>query len=332
MSTERILIHGTTAQRMATTPALGQIGSDDETGRVVLGDGSTPGGIQMARLDEIGGGSAEEISYDNETSGLVADNVQAAIDEAVAKAMRLPIGMTLSNSVSLPNTAINISAGRRRSLDDIADIVLPSTTSKRLDAVWAAGAGNGGLDTGVKANSTWYHVFAIRNPTTGATDALFSTSPTVPLMPSGFTQKVRRGAIMTDGSGNIRAFTQSGNEFLWPQMSLDVNATNPGTSAQAATLLVPSGVQVWAKLSAMVQSTTAQRVALLITSLAQSDTTPAAASNSTLVTGIAGAAGTSQAPLEIRTNTSGQIRYRVDVSVASTQVFIATVGWIDPLS
>lgn len=83
MSTERILIHGTTAQRMATTPALGQIGSDDETGRVVVGDGSTPGGIEMARLDEIGGGTAEEISYDNTTSGLAAETVQDAADEIV---------------------------------------------------------------------------------------------------------------------------------------------------------------------------------------------------------------------------------------------------------
>ena len=83
MSTERILIHGTTAQRMATTPALGQIGSDDETGRVVVGDGVTPGGIEMARLDEIGGGTAEEISYDNAVSGLSAGTVQGAIDEIV---------------------------------------------------------------------------------------------------------------------------------------------------------------------------------------------------------------------------------------------------------
>ncbi|MBB5041920.1 hypothetical protein [Shinella fusca] len=81
MSTERILIHGTTAQRMATTPALGQIGSDDETGRIVLGDGATPGGIEMARLDEVGGGTAGEIDYDNSGSGLGAENVQDAIDE-----------------------------------------------------------------------------------------------------------------------------------------------------------------------------------------------------------------------------------------------------------
>ena len=53
MSVERILIHGTTAQRMATTPALGQIGSDDDTRQVVVGDGVTPGGIPMARADQI---------------------------------------------------------------------------------------------------------------------------------------------------------------------------------------------------------------------------------------------------------------------------------------
>jgi hypothetical protein len=53
MSTNRILIHGTTAQLMATTPAIGQIGSDDETKQVIVGDGATPGGIPMAREDQL---------------------------------------------------------------------------------------------------------------------------------------------------------------------------------------------------------------------------------------------------------------------------------------
>ncbi|MGF9564178.1 GDSL-type esterase/lipase family protein [Neorhizobium sp. BT27B] len=49
MSTTRILIHGTTAQRMSSTPEIGQIGSDDDRHQVVLGDGVTPGGIGMAK-------------------------------------------------------------------------------------------------------------------------------------------------------------------------------------------------------------------------------------------------------------------------------------------
>ncbi|MDK4720145.1 hypothetical protein PH552_12400 [Rhizobium sp. CNPSo 3968] len=47
MSTDRILIHGSTAQRMTRTPAIGQIGSDDTLKKIVLGDGSTPGGKVM---------------------------------------------------------------------------------------------------------------------------------------------------------------------------------------------------------------------------------------------------------------------------------------------
>lgn len=57
MSTERILIHGDTASRMAVTPALGQVGSDDTTGQVILGDGATAGGIPMARDDKKNIGS-----------------------------------------------------------------------------------------------------------------------------------------------------------------------------------------------------------------------------------------------------------------------------------
>lgn len=224
------------------------------TGKLLKDGGKT--------LSELGGGAAEEISYDPQTSGLLADNVQAAIDEAVAKAMRLPIGMTLTNSVSLPNTSVNISAGRRRSLDDDADIVLPSTISKRLDAVWAPGTGNGGLDTGAKANSTWYHVFAICNPTTGATDGLFSTSPTAPVMPPGFTQKVRRGAIMTDGSGNIRAFRQVGGWFHWLTPIIDFTNVAIG-AAQNFAISVPAGIKVLAEMGFVAQASTGNTNAFL---------------------------------------------------------------------
>jgi hypothetical protein len=57
MSTERILIRGDTASRLAVTPAQGQIGSDDTTKQVILGDGVTAGGIPMAREDQKNIGS-----------------------------------------------------------------------------------------------------------------------------------------------------------------------------------------------------------------------------------------------------------------------------------
>lgn len=64
MSNERILIRGTTAQRLSVTPAKGQIGSDDDLKKVVLGDGTTVGGILMARQDETDAALANRVRYD----------------------------------------------------------------------------------------------------------------------------------------------------------------------------------------------------------------------------------------------------------------------------
>lgn len=80
-----------------------------------------------------------------------------------------------------------------------------STTAltKQLDATFVAGNNQGGLDTGTKANSTWYQIFAISNNTTYAVDYLFSTSRTSPTIPSGWTKRRWLGAIRTNSSGNI---------------------------------------------------------------------------------------------------------------------------------
>ncbi len=60
--------------------------------------------------------------------------------------------------------------------------IVSTAMTKLLDATWAEGTDAGGLDTGSKANSTWYHCFAISKED-GTCDFLFSTSATAPTMP-----------------------------------------------------------------------------------------------------------------------------------------------------
>jgi len=64
--------------------------------------------------------------------------------------------------------------------------------------------GANALDTGTKANSTWYAVFIIRKSSDGTIATLASTSDTAPTMPAGYDQKRRIGWIKTDGSGNCQ--------------------------------------------------------------------------------------------------------------------------------
>lgn len=58
-----------------------------------------------------------------------------------------------------------------------------------------AASGANGLDTGAMANSTWYAVWVIYNPTTDTIAGLISTSSTTPTLPSGYTYRARVGWV-----------------------------------------------------------------------------------------------------------------------------------------
>lgn len=124
-------------------------------------------------------------------------------------------GLTLANNGTDAANDIDIAAGYARSADDAEDMVLLATLTKRLDAAWAVGSGNGGIDTGAEATSTLYAVWLIKRPDTGVVDALFSTSFSAPTMPTNYTRKRLIGAIFNDAAGAILAFKQVGDYFRY---------------------------------------------------------------------------------------------------------------------
>lgn len=237
-------------------------------------------------------------------------------------------GLTLSTAGS--STTMTTAAGMAADSANAFLMKLASSVAKTTSA-WAVGTGNGGLDTGAIANSTWYHFYLIQRLDTSVVDVLFSLSVSAPTMPTNYGLKRRIGSGKTDGGGNWTAFTQDGDYFEWSAPVLDVNASNPGTAAVTRTLTVPTGVNLLAVMNAILAAKATAGV-LYLSDLA---TTDAAASNTLAPLGQianAGAAGTvyQATQAQIRTNTSAQIRSRVGSgSDADTQVNIATVGWID---
>jgi hypothetical protein len=111
--------------------------------------------------------------------------------------------ITISNNATDANNDIDFTAGNFAFNDGSKQAVISAMT-KRLDASWTAGTNQGGLDTGSKANSTWYYVYAIHNPTSGVSDAIFSANATTPTLPSGYTKQSKAlFALKTDSGGNI---------------------------------------------------------------------------------------------------------------------------------
>lgn len=226
------------------------------------------------------------------------------------------VGLELSNNVSDAANDIDIGAGVAVS-DDAGDaIVLESQITKRLDAAWVQGTGQGGRDAGAIADGTW-HVFAIKNPATGAADVLFSSSPTSPTMPSGFDLKRRIGSILRESS-SIAPFVQRGDQFLRGVRAINLTDVAPSATAQLVTVSVPLGIEVTAILQLRASGSGANGV--LISPPQVADAEPAIHSAD-----MQGHSGSTK--VLCLTNTSAQVRRR-EITGTFT-LSLATIGWID---
>lgn len=244
------------------------------------------------------------------------------------------VGLTLSNNASDAVNDIDIATGEAGVNDTIgAMMVLTSALTKRLDASWAAGTNQGGLDTGSIANGV-YAIWLIGRSDTGAVDALFSISMSAPTMPANYDRKRRIGNILRV-SGAIVAFYQNDDRFYWKSGPyLDVNATNPGTSAVTRALTVPAGsgnVIAMLNVQLQVNATESAGSALYISPMAVDDVAPSltAAPLGQVTLNLAAGNVFASAPVEVLTDSSGQIRTRLAASGPQTVLRIATLGWID---
>src|SRR5437762_4130895 len=188
-------------------------------------------------------------------------------------------GLTLSNPSAASGTTDNIEAGAASSDDATINnrVLMQLGTFAKTTASWTLGTGNGCLDTGTVAASTWYSVFVIERIDTAVVDVLCSTSATAPTMPTNYTRKRRIGSILTDANTAINYFTQFGDEVIWATPSaLNVNEVAEDTLAHTATATTPNGVITQAILHAAVYNTANPRVTLYISALASADVAPSA--------------------------------------------------------
>lgn len=260
------------------------------------------------------------------TSGLAA--VTATAPSAGDNSTRVPTtafvaamlrgylnGLTLSNDSGTPNTIFDIAAGVATSSDNTTFMLLASAYTKTSSA-WAVGTGNGGLDTGAFAASTCYHVWLIERTDTQVVDVLFSTSVSSPTMPANYTKKRRIGSLFTDGSTHFKTFVQNGDTFLWMTPVNDFTGT-PFNTASLKTLSVPTGVKVQVLGSVFISSD----ANIAVSSPDQTDYAPGNTAGPVRTSG-------GQVPyLPVWTNTSAQLRFRMDITSGTFD--INTMGWID---
>ncbi len=228
-------------------------------------------------------------------------------------------GFTLANNGVDAANDIDIAIGSARDSTDALNILLAAALTKRLDANWAAGTNQGGLDAGTKANSTWYFVHAICKALGADVEALFSTSATAPTLPATYTRFRRIGAVLTDGAGAILAFKQFGDLFVWSTPKADLNTVAANTTHTAVTLTVPPIAGIEANIRGLIAhaSLTPSVVVYRIGDVVDFNSPSGKVANAVGL-------GYSQS---IPVNASGQVNYVSQQP--STTLTIGTISYID---
>ena len=258
----------------------------------------------------------------NGTNFIKVENVNPATN-TIQGISYLPQKITIANNSSDVNNDIDFSGGNFVFSDFSGQVYVPAMI-KRLDANWTAGTNQGGLDTGTKANSTWYYCYAIYNPTTQASDFLFSASATSPTLPSGFTKVKYIGSILTNSSGNIILFKQVGNYFYFNNI-YDASPSSPSSGAYSNyTLSVPRLTNI----IAMVNSTIDYTGTAIVTIGIDYRITGASIVFESFYKASNGYDGLS-AEAFVPTSSSGQIDVAFIYTAPATNFKIKTKGYID---
>lgn len=271
----------------------------------------------------------KDVSNSNAAQFAEADVLLALLQNYIS-------GLTLSNAADTAHD-ITIATGAAADSTNAFIMANPSAMTKQLDATWAAGTNAGGLFSGATAVGAGgsYHVHMIRKTSDGSVDFGFDSSATAANKPAGYGNYRRVGSIKLDGSSNIIQFTQYGDDFIWTVPIVDVDATNPGTSAVTRALTVPSGVKFRARFWGGGFTGTSSNLGIFFSSLDQTDTAPqnpaTAALTAPVNTSVAtsGTAEWRMVELNIWTDTSGQIRSRLSASGVADHIGIITNGWMD---
>lgn len=303
-----------------TTPTFTPNSGTIAAKTIVKGAGSA-----LAAGDIAGGGHWIELQYDATLDKWVLLNPATGVAVVSSVPRSYLAGLTLSTAGS--SASMGVAAGMAADSTNTVMLALAAAITKTTSA-WAVGTGNGGLDTGAIANSTWYYWYLIRRPDTGVTDIIFSLSPTSPALPTNYTQYRYIGAGLTNGSGQWVKFKQVGDEFYWDTPVMDFNGAGAAT-ASLLTCSVPRGRKV--KGEFVVKASGLGNVANG-TYLSDPDNADLAPSQSAVPLYTVEASGNAANTYEIVgraacwTDTSARIRHRESTT---NTLQIQTLGWTD---
>lgn len=287
---------------------------------------------------EIGIGTVTDATPDTlaRTTILESSNAGAAVNwGAGTKTLRCSLphlgmfppghifGLGMSNAADATND-ITVAAGSARDEDDTVDMVLTAAITKRIDAAWAVGTNQGGINTGAVADNTWYEVVLIMRTDTGVVDVMFTTTANRGTLPTSYT-KFRRIGWVRRGSATNLAFTQVDDYFTLTTQINDVSATAT-TTAAAVTLTAPPNSIARFRAGTTGSSSVNTTNATVFSEIVEGDVTPTETTGIISI-GAVDVAAADGGHFELRVSSTSTIEHDSDGS--SYTFNISTYGWID---
>ena len=239
-------------------------------------------------------------------------------------------GLTYANNGSDATNDIDIAVGGAMDATSTRMMVLDSALTKKIDAAWAVGTNQGGLDTG-SASDTDYYIWLINRSDTNVTDVLFSTSATSPTMPTDYNYKRLIGWFKRVSSANVAFITfetsGGGLNFLWASPTIDVSTTGLTSSRRTDAIKAPIGFPVYATINVGVENSTTPANAWVYCPN-QADLAPGSTTSPTApLLNVSYLTSTNNYAVQLRvwTDSSAQIAARANTAV--NRYAVATIGF-----
>ncbi len=244
-------------------------------------------------------------------------------------------GLTMSNSLTFPNTDIEIGVGS--CVDSTGSSFMTINPIYTIEFDKVIGVDNGGRPSAITLTaSTWYHVLVcaktdgsdpvgVYDTSITATNALADLAVINPL----YTIFRRIGSVYIDGSSNIKQFWQNGDEFRWktPIQSHSGAITNAAGGTNVTTLC-PTGVSSNAKL--IVEKIFDNQGTTFLTYCPYLDEPTVGAVNSGSMYHVGGIIGDDiggTAEISVFTNTTSQVKCKANITGVTG--IVITLGWCE---
>lgn len=151
-------------------------------------------------------------------------------------------GLALTTNVTDAANDVDIAVGSAAS--DVSPynlMQLGTAITKRIDANWAVGTNQGGLDTGAVSAAATYYIWLIQRSDTLVVDMLFSLSNTAPTMPANYDRKRLLSRVVRVSS--VNGSPQISGRFV----SSPITTPAIGGLVQAAhgLQLTPEFIEAW---------------------------------------------------------------------------------------